>query len=340
MDAGHDENRAAFLADLHAGKHARGLMDFAISGYYGKRINNVIVFFNAGMQALRRLGLAWRKGQRTSTALRWGIYAAAPTMLIYALQAALMDDKDREEWRQRPAEKRDFHWSFKIGQNSWIDIPKPYEWGVLASGIERLFDSMDGNKHAWDSYPTSLRTALMPVKEEYMAGAFKPFLESATNYSFFTGRPIVSPYENNLDLDKRKGTAHASPIGRALQDMIGVDARKIDYVVQGTLGGYGRIATAKSGDPGWWAGAAVGLTGRSPAWESTDVQFVMDWADRRQIGGKKPIEILRRMLQKASGATGAERDALAKQAREYAGKMRAAMEANPGQWGGQKKDNE
>lgn len=333
-EAGEDDHRAQFLADLWAAKNARGLMDFAVAGHYARKINRYIVFFNAGMQAMRRMGRALSAGHRGTTALRWGIYAAAPTALLYAIQAAMMDDKEREEWRQRPAEKRDFHWSFKVAPNVWIDIPKPYEWGVGASAIERSLDMASGNKNAFSHYPSSLRTALLPIKEEYLAGTFRPFLEASTNYSYFTGRSIVSPFEEHADLDKRKGTANASGVGQILQNAIGVDARKIDHVIQGTFGGFGRIATAKSGDPGWWAGAATGLTGRSPGWEAEDVQWVMDWGDRRKVGSRKAFTILRDKLSSATKSSGDERDRLSREARAYATMLRKAIEREPLKWGG------
>jgi DUF2075 family protein len=324
-----------FQADLYAATHARRLMDFAIAGYYAKKINRFVVFFNAGMQAMRRFARAWSREHAATTAMRWGIFAAAPTALLYAAQAALMDDDERREWQQRPHEKRDFHWSFKLAPNLWLDIPKPYEWGVMASAIERLLDMAGGNENAWEGYGASVGQAMIPLKPDMMVGSMRPFLEVATNYSFFTGRNIVPQYEEGKDLDLRSGTENASALGQLLQQLIGMDARKIDHLITSLFGGYGRIAASRSTDPAWWAGATTGLAGRSPAWEAADVQWVLDRSEQRGVGSRKVFTILRQKLKAAGKAeTAAERDRLAEEAREYATGLRKRMEAAPQAFGG------
>lgn len=316
--AGASEDEAQFRADLHAAMHSRGLMDFAVAGHHARKINRYIVFFNAAMQAQRRMARAFGPEHRVTTTFRTVMLGAASAML-WALMRSLMDDKEREEQRQRPAFRRDFAWSFKVSPNLWLDVPKPYEWGVMASAFERALDQSLGNKNAWEGYPTSLKTAILPVKEEYLAGSFRPFIEASTNYSWFTGRPIVPTFEANKDLDLRKGTKNASELGQAIQKAIGVDARKVDHIVTSLFGGFGRIAAARSSDPGWWLGAASGMSSRSPAWEAEDVQWAMDYAERRGIGGRKEFDILRDRLKASSAATtAAERDRKAAEARAYA----------------------
>jgi hypothetical protein len=210
-----------------------------------------------------------------------------------------------------------------------VDVAKPYEWGVFASAWERAMDQVAGNPHAWEGFAdwpwagSSLRNALLPWKEEMIAGSVKPFIEAMTNYSWFTGRNIVPAYEERLELDRRKGTGAASQIGQAVQRAIGVDARKIDYVVQSVFGGFGRIATARSDDPGWWAGATTGMVSRSPSWESEDMQWALDYAEKRGLSGGGDWSFLRDKLKTASQAkTQAEHDRLAESARKYASWLR------------------
>ncbi len=69
-----------------------------------------------------------------------------------------------------------------------------------------------------------------------------------TNYNLFRQCHIVSPWEERLAVEKRKGTAFASPVGRQIQKLIGTDARNADHLIEGYLGGYGRIVTALGDD--------------------------------------------------------------------------------------------
>jgi hypothetical protein len=154
-----------------------------------------------------------------------------------------------------------------------------------------------------------------------------------TNYSWFTDRNIVPQYENGKDLDLRKGTKNASEVGQAIQKAIGVDARKVDHVLGSMFGGFGRIATARSTDPGWWAGAVAGMSSRSPSYEARDVEWVMAYADKRGIAGREVFTRLRSNLKKVNEATNAaERDRLAQDARAQATRLRALIEANPKVW--------
>ena len=336
---GASEEDAQLRADMHAASHARGLMDFAIAGHQARKINKIIVFFNAAMQAQRRMVRAFGPTHRKTTIARTVLMGAA-SGIIWAIAQAMMDDKEKEEARNRPAYKRDFAWSFKLGKNLWLDVPKPYEWGVMASAVERALDQANGDKHAWNGYidinplhSSSVRNAFFPLKEEMMAGSFKPFIEAMTNYSWFTDRNIVPQYENGKDLDLRKGTKNASEVGQAIQKAIGVDARKVDHVLGSMFGGFGRIATARSTDPGWWAGAVAGMSSRSPSYEARDVEWVMAYADKRGIAGREVFTRLRSNLKKVNEATNAaERDRLAQDARAQATRLRALIEANPKVW--------
>ncbi|MCK6488316.1 MAG: hypothetical protein L6R48_08310 [Planctomycetes bacterium] len=330
--AAKDRGMSDYQADLYAAKHARGLIDFAVAGYTARRVNQYVVFFNAAMQSLRRTNRAMSKGHRTSTAVRWLLFSALPTALIYGAQAALMSDDDREEWRQRPREKRDFAWSFKVG-TVWIDIPKSYSWGAMASGMERALDVAFHHAHAraeLEQWSLSLLSSLSPFKPDMLVGSARPFAEAYFNRSVFTGRRIIPVGDEGADLDLRKGTKDASPVGQALQKAIGIDARKIDHLIQSQFGGWGRVAAARKSDPAWWLGAATGLTGRAPSWEATDVQWVMDFAEDRKVSSRRPFAAVRDALAYANEATNAkEYGDRARRARQLATKLRRAIEANP-----------
>jgi hypothetical protein len=274
-----------YNASLYAAFQARDLIDYAVAGTVGRKISRFIPFFNPAIQGPVRIWHGLKDDPVRFTA-RWTAYILVPALLLYALRVAMGDD---EEHRQQPGYIRDFFWSIKVAPDLWLRIPKPFELGVFASGVERGIDKARGKEHAFEGYPNSLVNSIMPFDEGTMAGPFKSIVESMANYDFFRQRAIVSPFEADKDLDLRKGNAHASRIAKAIEKVLKVDARYIDHVIKSSTGGMGRIAldvsdigrADKRKDRVTWLNDAVGLFVASPAYNSRDVQFVMDRARGR-----------------------------------------------------------
>jgi hypothetical protein len=151
----------------------------------------------------------------------------------------------------------------------------------------------------------------------------------------------VSPYEAKLDLDLREGDQYASRLGQGLQavgthtlgNRFAMDARKWDYLIQSLAGGSGRLLTTAS-DIGrtdqagreFWMDAS-GLFINPPVYGSRDVQFVLDWAERRGQMGQPAVERLEDQVDAVYEAEDADtRRARAQKLWEYAGQVRTAIE--------------
>jgi hypothetical protein len=227
---------------LYASGKARDLLDFQIAGSAIRRINKYIPFTNPAIRGPLR---AWQGMQRNPAnfVARWSLYVLAPTILTYLWNAH--DDQTMEEYRQLPAWRRDQFYNFRIG-NNWLTIPKPFELGVMGAAVERAIDRINGNDKAFEGYNGTVANSLLPVDEGTLAGPFKAIIESAANYNFFLDRPIVPAWETELDVERRGGKDSASRLGGILQDMIGLDARKADHLIQSQLGGLGRMALRAS----------------------------------------------------------------------------------------------
>jgi hypothetical protein len=282
-ELGYDE----YNASLYAALQSRQLIDYSVAGTVGRKIARFVPFFNPAIQGVSRIWHGVADNPKAFTA-RWTAYVLVPTMLTYALHAAMGPD-DEEEYRQQPNYIRDLFWTFKIGPDMWLRIPKPFELGVFATGVERAIDAARGVKNPFDGYPESLIHSVTPFDEGVLAGPFQSIVEVMANYDFFRERAIVSPFEADKDLELRKGNKHASRIGLALEKVVGVDARYIDHVITSNTGGLGRIALHVSdiGRPDkkktitTWANDATGLFVGSPAYNAQDTQFVLERARGR-----------------------------------------------------------
>lgn len=325
-----------YEASLYAADKARGLIDFAEVGHYARSLNQVFLFCNPAIQGLRRT-LRTAKGHPVKAAARLAMVNSPWIIGAYLLQLAGMSDKDREDWRQQPQYFRDFHWMIKLPGDRWLAIPKPYEYGFVSSGLERAVDyawlKHEGRDEeaarAWEGYTSSFMGAVMPVDETAMAGALAPLIEATMNRDIFRQRSIVPWYEENKALEHRSGTARASTIGQGLQDILQVDARKLDHLIEGYLGGWGRMATAigKDRSSDWWAGAMTGILKSDPAWNARDVVWVREQSAQVGKDQSKPIRRLKQFLIAYTKAEkGPKKRELREQAIEYAGRLRKRME--------------
>lgn len=273
-----------YHAMLYAASQSRSLIDYAIAGNWMLLMNQMIPFSNAAVQGLRSSALR-AKADPAGYALRFGAFALAPTLMTYAWNYLYGDD-DLDEYRQLPAYQRDLFWNFKLGPDLWLKVPKPFENGVMASSFERMLDYAMGNPKAFDGHVGSMAKTLLPVDEASFAGPYQAVFQAAANYDFFRDRPIVPRWEENLALDLRS-YHRASRLGQALQQAIGVDARKIDFVIQQQFGYLGRYASDISDtgrkDKHGLTLSASGLTGGSPASVSLDAKEVSRIAEERGV---------------------------------------------------------
>jgi hypothetical protein len=243
------------------------------------------------------------------------------------------DDETWKEYLQLPAYRRDFFWNLKVG-NQWITIPKPHLLGVLAGGAERILLSIMGEKHTGEGYAESIKNLLPISNTAQAAGPLKSFLEMAMNWDSFRGKEIIPSWEKNLDLELRKGTRYASGAGQGIANTmnlagLGVDSRSVDYVLN-SMGGWGTITTAST-SPNRNLGAtslkSTGLFTETPGTNAQDVQWLLDWAKRRNELNNQNIKQLKELrtavFEEKNDRIRAEKS---KRLREYATRLRGALD--------------
>jgi hypothetical protein len=279
-----------YNAMIYAAYKSRDLLDFSVSGEWMRIINQVVPFSNAAVQGLRK---TIRSGVDNPAAfgLRFLLTAVLPTIIIRLIVHALGED---EEYENLPAYRRDLFYNIPVGPNLWITIPKAFEIGVMASGIERAVSYYVLDlKEAFKGYAGSVARSLMPVDDAALAGGYRPFIEILTNHDFFRDQAIIPPDELKLHLELRR-TDKGSRIGKLFQGMIGVDSRQIDHFIKSSGSYYGdfvlRLSDIGRGDSRYNFG--VGQTGfakNDPVYESKDVQWVIKFVEENGIDYRDPL---------------------------------------------------
>lgn len=332
VKAGMDE-RSAMIAAAAA---TRGLIDFAVSGTWVRVVNQMVPFLNATVQGGAVL-VRGAKERPMQVLPRWVLYSAMPSILVYLANAFLGDDDDLEEYVNLPRWRRDLYWSFKIGNDSWLSIPKPHEAGVIGTTAERLVEavhrSMKGEKDAWErafsGHLGSVLETASPIDQSTFLGSFGPLIEVWMNRSIFTGKPIVSQWEEDLPVSKRKGTQYASRIGNFFQaaSLNNLDARQADHLIRQTFGnvGQGAMLASDLGREDKTAHAMrmtnflSGITKSGPGPWSVDVDRFLESEKAAGRPRSKPVQVLQDMRSRYYEAhSAAERDAVAREMRAYA----------------------
>lgn len=241
---GFDEQNAL----TYAAYQAKDTLNASVSGTWLKYINALIPFANVEVQGLKRNIKAATEGSWKGLglyALRLGLYTLIPTLLMRLL--AKQGDYE-EEYDNLPAYQRDLGWNFKIpGHEGWMYLPKPYDSGLLASGMDRAIGGFGGADNAWHGFDKTIYQSLLLMKPEMSAGPMAAVIEPMANYSFFKQGPIVPRYEEDKILSLRKRYNEASRLGKGVswavsplyKDGDSVDPRYIDNMMQTMFSYYG-----------------------------------------------------------------------------------------------------
>jgi len=319
-----------YNAQLYAHFKARELIDFARAGIWSRHISRYVPFFNARTQGLART-LTVLRNQPGKFMTRWAGYVLTPTLANYAWNAAQGEDV-LNEYRQLPAYVRQTFWNFKIPGYGWLRIPKPFELGMLATGVEYAVDRAYGNENAFDGYAKELALSLLPMDESSIfGGGWRGVAEVAVNRDLFRDKPIVPSYEADLNLDRREGAKHASRLGQLIGFSIGRDPRDIDHLIRYFGTDFGDMVmtlsdvwrddkTIPTSKP---LNLVTGLFTDVPAYGAIDVQKVLDEARGVGIRGLLKDELETFFEAKSN----LERDKAAQALRAAATEIRKELEA-------------
>lgn len=205
-------------------------------------LSTMIPFFNAQIQGLDVIYRAAKGTSLFETEMnaRGKMLARGALMLgstlLYA--AAMQDD---EAYKNATDQERALNWFVRIpGLDEPLRIPIPFELGYAFKAIpEMLINAAAQDKDAGDVVKGigALLYSSIPLG---IPQALKPGIEVAANYSFYSGRDIVSSREQALDPEAQI-RQNTSALAAMLGDVADVSPIKIDYLIRGYFGGLGAL---------------------------------------------------------------------------------------------------
>ena len=239
-------NKAHRNALLEAGYEARDLMDFAVAGEHARLINQVIPFFNPMLQGIYRSGKAVAEDSYKGVPMinRVGARLVSMSLITSTIEYTMaMAGGYDDELDAQPAYLKDMFWNFKVAPDFWLRIPKPFEMGMLSSGITRGISFAKGNEKAFEGFGESLNHSFNPFISDKIASAGygSAILGLIKNQDTFRGKDIVPFYERGLALEYRKPT-FSSTFGQYIHELgIGMDAREVDFFINNQFGKWGSL---------------------------------------------------------------------------------------------------
>jgi hypothetical protein len=269
-DEGLAKGMSAKEAEDYGVFKSRESINFGVRGN-SKTLNalrHMIPFFSAtivSLDTLYRAATGYGLNPKEKAEAQRIFYSRAVMMAVLSTAYAMMLQDD-EDYKKLPDNVKDNNWLLPspIGdERSFIKISIPYEVGFLFKTLPEAFvrymaDTSTG-KETLASIGLGIKRNL-PGEGILIPQAFKPALESITNYSFFTGRPIEGMSDKGLPVEYRG--PNASEVAKTLSSFglsgIGLSPAKIDNLIQGYFAELGTFST------GLASSAINAATGKEP----------------------------------------------------------------------------
>jgi hypothetical protein len=238
---------------------------------YGRRGNNpllrmitaLVPFLNARIQGLDKLYQAGRgrigakyktdtsgkvipEVQRRKNFARF-LFRAGLITGITALYYAMVSDDD--EYENASPEIRDNYYIIPVMKGDTesgepglsVRLPIPFEIGIMFKVFpERLIAGIYGDDTSKDFKDSMNRALFSTLAMNPTPQAILPIGEAMVNKDFYTGRPIVPYYMENL-LPEQQKTFYTNVVAEDIANKMGFSPMKVDHVLRGyggTLGGY------------------------------------------------------------------------------------------------------
>ena len=219
-----------------------GTLDFFRRGSHTADVNQLVAFFNAGVQSVDKFVRVHMENPKATVAKATAAITV-PSVLLYLVNRNDPTYKDLPQWQ------KNLFWYVPIpGTERYFFIPKPFIFGMTYGSLpERFLEYLDTkDKSVLTELAKSMMDVTSPVSGD-VAGALIPtalkaLVENYANKDFFRGgQPIVSAGKEGL-LPQEQSAARTSETAKAIGKTLGVSPAKIEHQVLGLTGGTGRYA--------------------------------------------------------------------------------------------------
>lgn len=203
----------------------------------------LIPFFNSSMQGMykliRTVGHGDNLGGMNQDAVRRAFVVQGLKMMAAATayQAYMQDD---EEYMRVPKQTRDHNILIPLGDGVFGKVPLPFEFGSMFWTVPaNVLDYMAGQQNGQE-FIDAMQSTVLHTLPGAIPQAVKPALENATNYSFFTGKPLESAAMQRLDPAHRAYDT-TSDVAKGIGETAGVSPIKVDNLLKGYFGSLGQF---------------------------------------------------------------------------------------------------
>lgn len=242
-DAARKGGKTEQEARLEALEEGKELMNFARAGIISRMLNQMLPYFNAGIQGKRKFygqlvaggdakGDVNKARVQRAAMLNGLANITAPTLALWFM------NKDEEWYQDLPDWRKVNYWNVKLNDEI-VSIPKPFEAGVIFGSLpEILLD-----KQLENANPAALGTAAEVALGSYMEGigtfipAFlRPAIEATANYDFFRDRPLTPEWIERSMPREEQATFYTTAMARIMSGAVNGALTPIQ--IEKLLGGY------------------------------------------------------------------------------------------------------
>lgn len=294
FDRAKKDNLTDWEAAVEASFVARDYIDFGRHGSRMLAARRLVPFLNAALQGLDRgiRGLTGKvdadrvirtaispyiksrtgqplsiveQGNKKQAAQAWA-YMVSLGMIGLGLSLLYKDDEEYEEISDYV---KATHWLIRVN-GVWVRIPKPFEIAFFSNLVERTFDYVyKGDPTASERFVDGLFQITVPP---HSIPGLQVGYELATDYNFFSGRPIVGPFLKSLP-PELQFNAYASEFGKWLGKQVNISPAYIDHFITGFGASYGREFVNASDRFMPWLGRSTGGAFGLPTGPVADAAF-------------------------------------------------------------------
>ena len=238
-------------------------------------LNATIPFFNAGIQGLDVLYRAYNNKMPYAEQLKVKQKMIARGLMLTGFTlayAAMMQDD--EAYKNATPEQRYGNWFIRIpGVKEPFRVPIPFELGLIFKAVPEgvfnaAFSDEKGSKVAADLTKQLLRSLPgNPAEVGVPVPTFmKPFIETALNKSFFTGRDIVDARLQGLDkqFQYRDKTPEVLKALGPVFELMGLAPVQVENIIRSVTGSLG-VGLLSVVDPVLKSGEAGGVAAKGPS---------------------------------------------------------------------------
>jgi hypothetical protein len=211
-------------------------VNFGRMGTVISSVNQLIPFFNAGIQGVSRFN-RYMLEHPVKGGLKGAAIITTPTVILWNI------NKDEQWYKELPAWQKYGFWNIKVGDNKdgsplILRIPKPFEWGIAFGSAPEAALNYFYNKN-----PEELKEAIGQMIEYVnpidLPTVIKIPIEVWANYDFFRERDIDPFFEVKYKEPEDRYSPYTTETAKKIGKTFGLSPRMIEHVIGTSTGGLG-----------------------------------------------------------------------------------------------------